>query len=137
MEVVDAKERLAHHKKGWSNLESNKQRAIKERDNALTSRREKDRDVEVATERLLALKADSGQCVGAYPTNMTQLCQSINRDNGFKQKPIGPMGESIQLLKPVWSSILEKSFGASLNSFVVTSMHDQARLATIMKRVGW
>ena len=83
------------------------------------------------------LLKDRGQQQGAYPPNMPWLINAIRQDNGFIQKPVGPMGSHVRLLKPVWSSILEKSFGAALNSFVVTSKQDQSRLSSLMHRVGW
>lgn len=68
---------------------------------------------------------------------MSRLTSAIRQDDGFIQKPVGPLGSHVRLLKPLWSSILEKSFGAALNSFIVTSKQDQSRLSSLMKRVGW
>ncbi len=80
---------------------------------------------------------DRGQQQQAYPANMTRLLTAIRQDDGFKQRPIGPMGNHVRLLKPLWSSILEKSFGGALEAFVVTSKEDQLRLSAMMQRVGW
>lgn len=83
------------------------------------------------------LLKDRGQQQGAYPPNMPRLVNAIRQDDGFIQKPVGPMGSHVRLLKPLWSSVLEKSFGAALNSFIVTSKQDQSRLSSLMQRVGW
>ncbi|KAK4124198.1 P-loop containing nucleoside triphosphate hydrolase protein [Parathielavia appendiculata] len=41
-----------------------------------------------------------------------------------------------QLLKPEWSSILEKTFGASLNAFLVTSKRDETLLRRMMNQLN-
>jgi chromosome segregation ATPase len=46
------------------------------------------------------------------------------------------MGRHVKLLKPEWSSILETSFGASLNAFVVKSQSDQSILSELMRRMN-
>ena len=83
------------------------------------------------------LLKDRGQQQGAYPPNMPRLLNAIRQDDGFIQKPVGPMGSHVRLLKPRWSSIIEKSFGAALNSFMVANKQDQSRLSSLMQKVGW
>lgn len=68
---------------------------------------------------------------------MTRLLAAIRQDDGFQQKPVGPMGNHVRLLKPLWSRILEKSFGGALEAFIVTSKEDQLRLSAMMQKVGW
>lgn len=80
---------------------------------------------------------DRGQQQQAYPPNMTSLLAAIRQDDGFWQKPIGPMGSHVRLLKPSWSNILEKSFGGALEAFVVISKEDQLRLSAMMRRLNW
>ena len=66
--------------------------------------------------------------------NMPQLITAIGRETRFRQKPIGPIGKHIKLLKPEWSSLLEKYFGNTLNGFVVTCKTDQSIMQNLMKR---
>lgn len=94
-------------------------------------------DVQQCEERLNSLLRDRGQQQQGYPPNMPRLLNAIRQDNGFQQKPVGPLGTHVRLLKPLWSSILEKSFGGALNSFIVTSKQDQNRLSDLMQRTGW
>lgn len=68
---------------------------------------------------------------------MSRLLNSIQQDDNFLQKPVGPLGNHVQLLKPLWSSILEKSFGGALETFIVTSKQDQSRLSALMQKIGW
>jgi ATP-dependent RNA helicase DDX6/DHH1 len=84
-----------------------------------------------------SLVRDRGQHLSAFHQNMPKLLQAIRNERGFREKPVGPIGNHIRLLKPVWSSILERSFGATLTSFVVTSKSDQDLLAHLMKRESW
>ena len=94
-------------------------------------------EVQQCEERLNTLVRDRGQQQGAYKPSMPRLLNAIRQDDGFLQKPVGPLGNHVQLLKPLWSSILEKSFGAGLETFIVTSKQDQSRLSVLMQKVGW
>ena len=136
-DVVDARQKLGDHEDGLSALEEDKRRAkisLEESQHPLRAKRE---DVEKCERRLEALIKDRGQRQGAYHGNMPRLLNAIRQDAGFQQVPVGPIGNHVRLLKPMWSSILEKSFGGALNSFVVTSKQDQSRLLDLMRRVGW
>ena len=99
----------------------------------------KDKKIEVQNceERLSNLVKDRGQQQQAYPPNMSRLLSAIRQDDGFQQQPVGPIANHVRLLQPLWSSILEKSFGGALDSFIVTSKDDQLRLSGLMQKVGW
>lgn len=72
-----------------------------------------------------------------YHERIPVLLKAIQQEKAFAQPPVGPVGHHVSLLKPKWSSILETSFGATLNSFIVTSKKDMNTLSNIMNRVGW
>lgn len=99
----------------------------------------KDKRLEVhkADERLNELERDRGQLRNAYPALMPRLLKAIQQDGEFAEKPVGPIGSHVRLLDPQWSSILEKQFGSALDSFIVTSKDDQARLSGHMQRIKW
>lgn len=88
-------------------------------------------------DHLNGLVRDRGQQQGAYKPSMPRLITAIRQDEGFLEKPIGPLGNHIRLLKPLWSSILEKSFGGALETFIVTSKRDQSKLSALMQKLGW
>ncbi|ROV89343.1 hypothetical protein VMCG_09646 [Cytospora schulzeri] len=92
---------------------------------------------EVATtqNRIKELERGQGSLYAAYEPQVPNLLKMIDSDAGFEQKPIGPIGAHVQVLQPVWSPILEKTFGESLNGFIVTSKRDQQRLRDMMKRL--
>jgi structural maintenance of chromosomes protein 6 len=73
---------------------------------------------------------------GFHPA-LPQLLRAIENEPRFARKPIGPLGKHVRLLKPEWSSILEKSFGGSLDSFIVTSKRDMDILSELKKRVRY
>ncbi|KAL4907604.1 hypothetical protein BDW74DRAFT_110880 [Aspergillus multicolor] len=81
------------------------------------------------------IKEGSGRNSG-YPDKMPVLAKAIQQEQSFTEKPVGPIGSLVTLLKPEWSSILESSFGATLNGFIVTSKRDQSILSGIMQRVN-
>ncbi|KIX01139.1 uncharacterized protein Z518_10205 [Rhinocladiella mackenziei CBS 650.93] len=72
----------------------------------------------------------------AYHPHMPSLLKALSQETGFHSRPIGPLGKHLKLLKPEWSSILEKSFGNTLNSFIVTSKRDENLLSNIMRRTN-
>lgn len=94
-------------------------------------------EIRICEERISNLQRNRNEQASAFPPGMPQLLRAIKEDAGFREQPVGPIGKHIRLLKPVWSSILEKSFGATLNGFIVTSKQDQIRLSGLMRKVNW
>lgn len=129
--------RLAEHENSAGHLESEKQKADIAYTNSQAPFNPKRTEVQQCEERLNTLVRDRGHQQGAYKPSMSRLLNAIRQDDAFLQKPVGPLGNHVQLLKPVWSSILEKSFGGALEAFIVTSKQDQSRLSALMQKVGW
>jgi chromosome segregation ATPase len=71
------------------------------------------------------------------PQNLQMLLRAIDGDRRFRERPIGPLGRHVKLLRPEWGYILEKQFGSTLNAFVVTSRADQAVLSDQMRKCDW
>jgi chromosome segregation ATPase len=69
--------------------------------------------------------------------NVEALVGAISRDDGFLEKPVGPVWRHVTLLDPKWSSILERSFGTALDGFCVTSQADSKRLSKMMRKFNW
>lgn len=136
-EAIAAKDRLQEHEDELPALEDNKAKAEREYKVSQDPIRFKRQEVQHAEGRLSSLVKDRGQQQQAYPTNMRNLLNAIRQDDGFRQRPVGPLGSHVRLLKPLWSSILEKSFGGALEAFIVTSKDDQIRLSGLMQRVKW
>ncbi|KAL0939440.1 DNA repair protein [Colletotrichum truncatum] len=93
-------------------------------------------EISLAESRLRGLERNGGSAWAAYDKNLPHLLQAIEQDNGFEEKPVGPIGAYLQLLQPAWSSILETVLGATLDSFLVANKSDQQRLARLMQRVN-
>ncbi|KAL4783966.1 P-loop containing nucleoside triphosphate hydrolase protein [Aspergillus varians] len=93
-------------------------------------------DVEEAESLLRNLNREGGSRNSGFPDKMPVLLNAIQQEKSFGERPVGPMGNFVTLLKPEWSSILESSFGTTLNSFIVTSKRDQTILSRIMQRVN-
>ena len=136
-DAVSAKAQFQAHETSFGTLEEAKRNAEKLYEDSQGPVAHKRAEVRNCDERLQSLIKDRGQQEGAYPASMTRLLKAIEQDGAFRQAPVGPIGKHVRLLNPVWSSILEKSFGAVLNSFVVTSKEDQNRLSNVMQRAGW
>lgn len=74
---------------------------------------------------------------GGYDHTLPQLLKAIDNERRFAQKPIGPLGKYVRLLKPEWLSILEKSFGGTLESFIVTSKKDSVILFQLRQQAKY
>ena len=137
VDAVSAKRQYQEHESRLGTLEEVKRNAEKLHEDSQGPVAHRKSEVRNCDERLQGLIRDRGQHQGAYPASMPRLLRAIEQDRTFRQAPVGPIGNHVRLLNPVWSSILEKSFGGVLNSFVVTSKEDQNRLSIVMQQVGW
>lgn len=97
---------------------------------------QKRRDIQETQARIREIVAGQGSLYDAYDSRMRNLLRAIDADAGFERKPVGPIGAHVRVLQPMWSPMLERLFGESLNGFVVVSKSDQTRLSGIMKRIG-
>ena len=135
--AAQAKTNLKEHEDQLPTLEASKASAEIANKEAEEDLRKHKHSVEEARQRLDVLVCDRGQQQSAFPANLPRLLKAIQEDDGFRQRPVGPLGMHVRLTKPAWSSILEKSFGQSLDSFIVTSKEDQIRLSGLMQRINW
>ncbi|KAE8375322.1 hypothetical protein BDV26DRAFT_268123 [Aspergillus bertholletiae] len=93
-------------------------------------------DVEQAEKVLRSLSKEGGPKSSGFHDKLPSLLRAIQQEQGFAEKPVGPIGHHVTLLKPEWSSILETSLGTTLNSFIVTSKRDMNILSRIMHNVN-
>ncbi|KAL8711114.1 MAG: hypothetical protein Q9220_004495 [cf. Caloplaca sp. 1 TL-2023] len=135
VELHTARSRVEDHEVGLRALEDEQRHVSQLLEQSRSPIPVKRQEVQACEERLNRLIKDKGKQEGAYHAHMPRLLRAIRDDQAFQQKPIGPIGYHVRLSKPMWSSILEKSFGAALNSFIVTSINDQARLSQLMARL--
>ena len=130
-----ADDKTKEHVQKEPDLKSN----IKQADDALSSHKAGRAPLQSqieASERQISELRSTNSRDDAYGSKMPQLLKAIQNDQGFRVKPIGPMGNYVHLKKPEWSNILEKFFGNSLNGFVVHQKSDQERLTAIMRQLN-
>ena len=88
--------------------------------------------------RLQKLRRDKQGPYDAYrggPNGpMKRLIVAINGETRWHKKPVGPMGVHVQLLKPQWHGVFEKTFGKALEGFVVVNEADRRLLVGLLKR---
>lgn len=136
-DVVAAKNRLQEHESNYGILQRNKEKATAALEFSKGPLAAKQNEMDQCEAQLTRLMQDKGQKQGAYKPSMHRLLTAIQNDSGFREKPVGPMGNHVRLLKPLWSNILEKSFGGTLETFIVTSKPDQSLLLRLMQQNGW
>ena len=135
--VSQLKQNIEEHKSLRPALEDHQARAERSLLNARENVGKHKETIEEAQQRLDTLVRDRGQQHSAYPAGLPRLQKAIQEDSGFRERPVGPLGTYVRLTKPAWSSVLEKSFGQTLDSFIVTNKEDQIRLSSLMQRVNW
>ena len=133
-EADEARRQHEEHEQRTGHFHQELREAENEVKQAMESLRKKNDDVKQAETALDNLKRDEGS--GNSVVNRT-LMRAIQQETSFTRKPVGPMGQHISLLQPKWASVLETSFGTTLESFVVTSKRDMNILSNIMQRVNW
>lgn len=140
LEEAQAKASAAHrafeeHQLNRDDLEAKireAQQECRERDQPIQHKRD---DIEQRQRDIDNLGRDRGQQDGAFHPKMSILLRALQNEGSFAQRPVGPVGKYVRLLKPEWSSIMEKSFGQTLSSFIVTSKNDMNTLNRIMAQV--
>ncbi|OAA73785.1 RecF/RecN/SMC protein [Cordyceps fumosorosea ARSEF 2679] len=99
-------------------------------------RETKQGDIVMAEKTLSDLQASTGSAYDGFDRETTNLVKAIAQHQGFENMPVGPIGAHVKLRNPEWSGILEKTFGESLNAFVVRSKADQSKLSDLMQKSG-
>ncbi|RBR17624.1 uncharacterized protein FIESC28_06448 [Fusarium coffeatum] len=94
----------------------------------------KRKDIVSVEQQIRQLKEKTGGRFDGYDREIADLVKAIENENGWEQKPVGPIGAHIRLSKPEWSGILERTLGEGLNAFVVRSKTDQTKLSNLMRR---
>ena len=93
-------------------------------------------EINNAEARIKRLEEDRGSLYDGYEAGVPNLLKMIAGERSFENMPIGPLGAHVQLLKPEWSAALEKTIGANLNAFIVTSKRDEKLLRGMMNRAN-
>ncbi|KAL4882319.1 P-loop containing nucleoside triphosphate hydrolase protein [Aspergillus karnatakaensis] len=135
-EVLDARRLNEEHRQNANRIYDDIKDAEKRQSTAAFPVGQAKRDVEEAESQLKNLSKGTGARSSGLPDRMPILLRAIQQEQSFTEQPVGPIGNFVTLLKPEWSSVLESSFGATLNSFIVTSKKDQTVLSGIMQRVN-
>ena len=132
----EAKEAYNKHREEYPDLEQNLRDAKRRLQEAAPPVEAAKRDEGLARTALNNVSREQGQKWAPYHPRMPNLCAAIDNESRFRTKPVGPMGLHVQLLKPEWSSLIESTFGNSLDSFVVTSKYDQELLQSCSSRTN-
>ncbi|KAL2024796.1 hypothetical protein VTK56DRAFT_5617 [Thermocarpiscus australiensis] len=127
--IQDAKDR----EKELINKLDDSKKALETVGDDVQRKRDEITNVETAIERL---EQNRGSPYDGYEPQVPTLLKMIADEKGFENKPVGPLGTHIQLLKTEWSGILEKTIGVNLNAFLVTSRRDEKILRGLMNRAG-
>lgn len=133
----ELEEELARANQALPALQSKAAEAQRHRDGLAHAVQQKRADVVSGEKQVNDLKQSTGSPMDGYDRDMRTLVDMVEKESSsFTQKPIGPLGARIRLIKPEWSKLLERTFGEGLNAFVVRSKQDQSRLSSLVRRAG-
>ncbi|KAF2267665.1 dna repair protein-like protein rad18 [Lojkania enalia] len=133
----EAKTRFSNHDDSLPDLTHRLKLAEVEEQKAHNGLLQKQGEIRRSQEKIGEIERGQQSWTDAYPNSagLSRLVQAIQGERRFRERPVGPIGRYVKLLKPEWSSILERQAGASLNAFVVINKDDQTLLSDIMKRL--
>ncbi|KIW02792.1 uncharacterized protein PV09_05853 [Verruconis gallopava] len=136
-QLITLKDEIQQRSSESASMDRDLKNARDEVEDARTALENHKASIESVEKRISAFQRERGNWMAAYSPKLSALLNAINRESRFREKPVGPMGRHIFLLKPKWADILEKQAGAALNAFVVSSKADQTILSEIMRRVDY
>jgi len=134
--VVEVEQKIEDHLAQKAALMTAKDEAARNLNEARRPIEEASSALERSSGLVTRLQRDHGNKFAPFRQNMANLVRAVNNETRWRKKPVGPMGLHVKLLKPEWSSQIEKTFGGVLDSFVCTNKEDQTLLSSVMKRVG-
>ena len=126
----------AAHNSEQAGLMRNKDIAANESTKARAALEEKKSDVGRAQARLQDAKSSEPRKYAGNRRNMDILVKAVEKETRWRSKPVGPMSEHVTLLKQMWWSQIEKTFGLNLDGFVVTCKQDQSMLSELGRRLN-
>ncbi|KAJ5555482.1 hypothetical protein N7461_003952 [Penicillium sp. DV-2018c] len=132
-DAAAAKRDYDEHRRGAAGLGEAVELAQTKVTEAAAPLERKEREIGQAEEQLQNLMKEGGSRRSGYSPKIPELLKAIQRERSFDSPPIGPIGYHVTLLKPKWSSIVERMFGGTLTSFVVSSKKDMQLLSKIMR----
>lgn len=135
-ERVEQARKNLNEKSDDNHLQDLLRNAIADFDRSKQPMQAKHHEIEACQSRLRTMSQDANQHTRAFDSKIWQLKKIIEREGGFRETPIGPVGMYITLLKPIWGNVIERTIGNNLSGFVCTSKPDQQRLQGMMRRLN-
>ena len=132
--VAGARDRQDRHVEKKPELQRAKEDAYRKYEAARPAFEKNKEDLTAAERQLRNLQSSQGRPFAGYPANMEEAVRAINSETRWRSKPVGPVGKHIKVLKPEWTSVMERTFGGNLNAFVVENAEDQRMLRSILNR---
>ncbi|CAG7998505.1 unnamed protein product [Penicillium nalgiovense] len=130
-----AKREYEEHRQGAARLREDAEAAERDFTEAKGPLEQKKREIGQAENQLRNLTREGGSRQSGFHAKMPALLKAIQQEQSWESRPVGPIGHHVTLLEPKWSSILERVFGGTLASFIVSSKNDMKLLFDIMRRV--
>ncbi|KAJ5124646.1 uncharacterized protein N7515_008471 [Penicillium bovifimosum] len=134
-DATAAQKEYDEHRAGAAGLQEAIDRAQTKVTEAAAPLGRKESEIGQAEDQLRNLMKEGGSRRSGFNSKIPELLRAIQQERSFESPPVGPIGHHVTLLKPKWSSIVERMFGATLTSFIVSSKKDMQLLSRIMREI--
>ncbi|KAJ1302116.1 hypothetical protein OPQ81_000947 [Rhizoctonia solani] len=107
-----------------------------ERREVLASREKLQSDINSAQHNIQRLEDSQRNVINKFGSNLHRALADIDRHNWKGQKPIGPLGQFVELKDGRWAELMRIYLGSLMASFAVTDARDREPLSKILQSHG-
>ena len=125
--IESVRQKQRDHAESRDALVEDEKKVGQEREESIKRRDNKETEKSACDDRLRGLRQQGQQ--RQFIQNMDRLQRAVAAEQDWREQPIGPIGNYVQLMEPQWLSVLERTFGGVLNGFIVTNKADQSKLS--------
>lgn len=79
------------------------------------------------------IQRTNGNRLAAYGNHAATLVNAIDRERGWVNQPLGPLGRYCHIVEKEWAQVIETVLTNDVGAFVVTCVEDERRLRGMMK----
>jgi len=135
MEEKAAHEELANAKHAYGDAHNKKKAQEQEQHDLDGQLRSMERNMDEIKREERTLTQAALNRVNVFGQGMAKVVAEISKERRWKDTPVGPLGMSIDVKDPRWTTAIESCLKAQLSSFLCTNHDDRKLLENISKRV--
>ncbi|CAE6540561.1 unnamed protein product [Rhizoctonia solani] len=100
------------------------------------SREKLQNDISSAQQNIQRLEDSQRNSINKFGSNLHRALADIDQHNWKGQKPVGPLGQFVELKEGRWAELMRIYLGSLMASFAVTDARDREPLSKILQKYG-